>query len=266
MHIVDKRKSHFMWNLTSSDQGNITYGSNWTDFLTAMTTATEITVADFNGDGKSNVMVNYNPMSLVGCLNCPTGKIWTYTGCTDMELFYSMGYNTAAPQFQQYSLVNDVGPLAGAYEVTGDFNGDGRTDLAFYAVGDNSCGVVPHITVDQSGSSHYGIDDFFQFTFNALGQERLMQTITDGFNHVESFSYKPLTDPTVHGKGANSVFPLLSIQSPMYVLNTAQLPTDVLVGSTPHTTQLHISTIMRLLILAVWDFWVFKLFSASLMC
>ncbi|MBO9563069.1 MAG: VCBS repeat-containing protein [Niastella sp.] len=123
-----------------------------------------IQVADFNGDGKSDILQGF-----------------TVSGASPNQskfsLYYSRGSVTGFyhEQYTYYNLLalGIYGSSQGI--VSGDFNGDGRADII----------NRPNI---------YSPADFI--SFKPFGKERMLAKITDGHNTTLSFEYKLLTDKT----------------------------------------------------------------------
>jgi len=133
--------------------------------------------------------------------------------------------------------------------ITGDFNGDGKTDFArvgptyahiFLSNGDGSFstpvfsfpgwnfGADPNywqmITGDFDGDGKTGfarLGPTYAHVFLSAGTiGDLATSIGDGLGSVYSITYKPLTDSSVYAKDAGAVYPVLDRQVPMYVVSS----------------------------------------------
>lgn len=184
--------------------GGGSYGLNWDgdeenlgtnyNYQFALNAPQELIVSDYNGDGKSDVLFKWNH----------------HPGCDfNVRLYYSTGLS-----FKKFEM--DIGAEFGNDCMVGDFNGDGRADLTFYNTESSSpCNTGVNVSTN------------YQFSFNPFGQERLLHKISDAFNQITQFSYKPLTDPAVHVKGTSHTYPVTSIQIPMYVVNNVAVPDGI---------------------------------------
>mgnify|MGYP002397572914 CR=1 FL=1 len=137
------------------------FSFNQTVTLNSSYCSDRIVIGDFNGDGKSDILHGKSN-------NCSsTGVLYTY---------YSKGLGSGFHMEQSimpWALSptnNDTNPFT-----TGDFNGDGRTDL-LNVVNNSGYGGIVYLKPN--------------------GQERLLQKITDGHNNTIAFQYKLLTDKT----------------------------------------------------------------------
>ncbi|MBS1595573.1 MAG: glycohydrolase toxin TNT-related protein [Bacteroidetes bacterium] len=164
-------------------------------------------VGDFNGDGKSDILLSSN---LVAKLD---NEHWFYYGCGDLTMYYSAG-----SAFKEYVIAKGLSPMKANYSVLGDFNGDGRTDLSFYHVVSDLCTSLP--------KTHGNYDDYFQFSFNPKSLQRFLLTVTDGFEQTKTFNYKPLTNSfgPIHTRGTSSTYPLISVQYPLFVVSSVTEP------------------------------------------
>jgi hypothetical protein len=137
-----------------------------------------------------------------------------------------------------------AGNWQAAYRILpSDYNGDGVTDLVlvgsantYFCAGpgistSNNC--VAKVTGNWQGfdirPGDYdgdGTADLFlisdasrYFVEMGVGKPDRVSTITNGLGASTSITYKPLTDASVYVKGTGSVYPVVDIQAPMYVVS-----------------------------------------------
>ena len=203
-------------------------------------------VADFNGDGKSDLY-----WFSADAYGRATGERYLWLGKGDSS--FSVYYNVAG----QSGTYDDYLPRMA------DFNGDGKTDVLWFAAnahgkatgpkyiwfsnGDGSFDVtssfggvtgsyvdyVPRVA-DFSGG---GESDILWFSADAYGRgtgERyiwfagnvppdLFSSVDDGFGAKVQLSYKPLTDSSVYTKGSGATYPEIDLQVPSYVVSRAEV-------------------------------------------
>jgi hypothetical protein len=143
-----------------------------------------ITVRDFNGDGKSDII--------------ETSVIY-YLNETEIRVFYSNGN-----QFNSNSQVvthNVLGQIHVESCTFGDFSGDGSTDIFSEGYDEPSPLFLLSIPVKQKD---------------------MVIKIANGFGVQTDITYKPLTDPDnlIYEKGNSSEYPLTDIQAPLYVVSS----------------------------------------------
>jgi RHS repeat-associated protein len=119
----------------------------------------KIIVADYNGDGKSDILHGYNYF------------INGVASTSKLSLYYSKGKNTTGSFFYEQYPYGTV--LTGVDLLAADFNADGRADII------NSISYDVHLAAIKS-----------------FGQEKLLTNITTGHNVSTDFQYKLLTDKT----------------------------------------------------------------------
>jgi RHS repeat-associated protein len=159
----------------------------------------KVLTADFNGDGKTDILHWYN-FFVAGVAT--TSKLSTY---------YSKGL-TSAFFYEQYT----YNKILGADIITGDFNGDGKNDFI------NRMGIT-------SGAAEF-------IAIKQFGQEKLLKKITTGHNVTTEFNYKLLTDKTVYPyfydrtvslDASPNVFPFNYVQLPAYMLSSLIVPDGI---------------------------------------
>jgi hypothetical protein len=159
----------------------------------------KIVWGDFNGDGRSDMASFINSTTLQVCLSKGNG----FAPCTNWTL--PAGF---------------VGPSANDTVadkvVTGDFNGDGRTDIGLIIGGT--------------------IRVLFAGTASLANPTDVVTKITNGLSAYTDITYAPLTDDTVYARSAITLAAQeIEIQSPMYVVK--QTRSDAGLTATATTLQ-----------------------------
>jgi RHS repeat-associated protein len=159
----------------------------------------KIVVADFNGDGKSDILHGY--------------PIWV--GITSTSSKFSMYYSrgTNSPFYYEQNDYNSTLPLIDL--VTGDFNGDGSSDI-----------LLKGISTYTSGDIIY---------FKPKSQERILQKITTGHNVTTTLTHKLMTKdvyPYVYNRiadldASSNQAPFNYIQLPMYLVASISNPDGI---------------------------------------
>ncbi|MDP4262233.1 MAG: SpvB/TcaC N-terminal domain-containing protein [Bacteroidota bacterium] len=152
------------WGIMYSDGKSYSGAYPFTFQQTVATSGLDVTdkiiVADFDGDGKSDILHGYNYY---------VGGVAT---SSRLSCYYSKGFSLSNSFYYEQYTFND--PLnMSADMISGDFNGDGRNDL-----------------INRFSSS---ADFIF---IKPLGTERLLSKVTNGHNATTDFGYKLLTDQT----------------------------------------------------------------------
>ncbi len=167
-------------------------------------------VADFNGDGKSDIFWNYVD---VDGLSLGQRKAWL-----------SNGDGT-------FTVINNFGGLDGSYAspwkaTVGphtDFNGDGKADVFWHTV-NMDWPMYPF-----SGSSRaLGTTD------NTLAD--LLRTITTGLGAVTTISYDTLSHGAIYSRDNTAVYPQADIMVPVYVVSRVDAPALATFGGSPYGT------------------------------
>lgn len=198
------RSSNGSWNIlfsTGTDFIVVPFSFNQPVLMNGSYTDDKIVVADYNGDGKSDIVHGF-PVWVNGTSNTSKFSLYYSKGLTSVASFY----------YEQYSYNNVLtfGDL-----ITGDFNGDGRTDL------------INRISVNSPA-------DFI--AFKSFGQDRLLKKITTGHNVTTSFEYKLLTDKTTYPyfydrtvslDGPLNLNPFNYVELPIYALSGITLPDGI---------------------------------------
>src|SRR5678815_1723433 len=83
--------------------------------------------------------------------------------------------------------------------ITGDFNGDGKTDFARLGP------TYAHVFLSAG----------------TIGD--LATSISDGLGSVYSIAYKPLTDASVYARETGASYPMMDVQAAMYVVSSSAL-------------------------------------------
>jgi RHS repeat-associated protein len=163
------------------------YGYNVTD---------KITVADFNGDGKADILHGYNYF------------VNGFASTSKLSFYYSRGKASSTPFYYEQYPYNKV--LSNIDLITGDFNADGITDLI----------------------SRYPNESSILY-IKPLSQKNLLQKITTGHNSTTTFNYKLLTDKstypyfydrTISLDDPANLNPFNYVQFPMHALSSITAP------------------------------------------
>lgn len=148
----------------------------------------QIHIADYDGDGKSDVLH----------MKRNTTNPAYYTN-TYFDIYFG-GLSGYYMSFDYNGFVDkDVMP------VVGDMNGDGKADLNFV----------------RNGSS--GTPKIHTLFFNQFSKHHLLEKVTDGWNRTTTFGYNLLTEAGGHfTKGSFSSYPMNSPQYGIYVVTSMQ--------------------------------------------
>jgi RHS repeat-associated protein len=164
-----------------------------------------IIVTDFNNDGKSDVIIvdaTYDDWEH------SWGKSWkSFTG------MYTYWYKSTgeALELLKTTFSSDAGDAYNQFFITGDFNGDGHTDLINYGYDCNNQTSMERTwrLYDAPGLN---------------GESGAITCIANSFNVRTKFGYKSLTDKNVYTTTTTSAYPLTTITAPLFVVS--ELKTD----------------------------------------
>lgn len=205
---------------------------------------------DFNGDGIMDYLSHYPDVDNYRkfFINYNEGK----TSDNSFNFSTSDSYINFTEINKDYETTNKTQAL-----LTGDYNGDGKTDIAFFykASGNDNFNIYystgisftretynfsvtstdyyyPIRTADFNGD---GRDDILHYNkatgayyilyFKPKGKERLLKKVSDGLLNVTEFTYKLLTeDPDYSFTNVAGQFPLNEIRPAMYVVDKTKIP------------------------------------------
>ena len=185
-------------------------------------------IGDFNGDGLKD---------MAGFLGTPG------SGTAPWKICLSTGIDFSCSDWTAHN--------AGLQGSVGDFNGDGRTDLAAYnssltqwrmclSIGTGfTCSMWSGASHDEAQGDYNGdgIDDFaaytgssgnWRFSFSLKDERSLIQTITRG-GVVTGIEYNGMSAPgqLVYTKESSAVYPYTDIQSPMWLVRRTTVTNGV---------------------------------------
>jgi len=181
-------------------------GTNWAVQPFSFTTAPQqnefVTIGDFNGDGKSDVVLKRNSNN---------SSSHNY-----FDVYYSLGCTPGLPPSFHLESSPDYEMACTSNLVTSDIDGDGRADII--NVPKNACLGGPDESV---------------ISFKNKGQEQILQGVIDGMGNSTAFQYQNLTSNLDYTKGSGSTYPLNDFQYPMYTVNAITVPNGI--GGTTET-------------------------------
>ncbi|MCD4792173.1 MAG: FG-GAP-like repeat-containing protein [Bacteroidales bacterium] len=134
-------------------------------------------VADYNGDGKADVLEQYDISGNQSRFN----------------IFYSQGNSF----IKEANNIEDIYPYIQEFRVNADFNGDGKQDCLL-------------------NTGHY-TNYRKVIYFHPHEQKNLVKSITNGYNNIIQFEYKPITSSDVYTKGSGANFPVIDFQGALFV-------------------------------------------------
>lgn len=217
---------HTVYSFSNNASGTISV-SQLNDLPNANTlpnSSQPVILGDFNGDRKTDILTKNS------------------TGTWFIE--YSTGR-----WFRPWSDITSLKLLFGD-PVVDDFDGDGRSDVAFIALGDD--GRFRVVLNFSTGSSFYrkvpttptqlivntgdfngdgkadmiGVSQIY--SFNKDSKNHLLEKVKNGFNVTTSVNYKLMTEGgTFYTKGTTSTYPLNSIQIPLYLVSSVTNPNGI---------------------------------------
>ena len=152
----------------------------------------KIMVADYNGDGKSDILHAY----MISPYNQPNPA-------SVIKIYYSLGDNV----FTTPNAINVSNDLDQETLMYGDFNGDGNVDYLRRPYND----ALP-------------VDFYY---FNKDNKELLLQKVLNGFNQLTTFTYDYLTRENVYVKETDATYPLIDVQPPIAVITSVTVPDGV---------------------------------------
>ncbi len=141
---------------------------------------------DFNGDGKADMATWNAPFSNSRLNIAISAGDGVWSDGTGLGVGFGAASATAISN-------------ANALNMSGDFNGDGKTDMLVWG----------------SPSANQ-----FNLWLNEGPPPRLVQRVTNGHGGYTQFGYKMLTDESVHTKGTGLTFPYYSLQAPLAVVSS----------------------------------------------
>ena len=169
-------------------------------------TGDQLSIADFNGDGKSDIYHGWQVSS----------------GNASMDVYYGTGF-TETPQATNFIRNNQTwsgnlgtspnpGNLGAIPLFVGDANGDGRADLINFR------------------DIYTPMDIFY---FRKEGTENLLANVKNGYGHEIRFNYKKLTDQaSFYTQGPLTAYPLLTMQLPIYAVSEQRAQNGLLSENT----------------------------------
>ena len=195
---VCKPKTTFDWQDGGNDLAFTGNGSGvthafWNTVIDSGTYKGKSFVGDFNGDGKSDLMMIYRDPN--------SSKVSIYHWHADETGKLAFAGNGNGGTHAYWNAVIDNNTYKGKSFV-GDFNGDGKSDLMMIYRDPNS----PKVSI---------------YHWNALTPfPDLLKSITNGDDLTTSITYKPITDNAVYTKDQPPQDPdVRNVQAPIYVVS-----------------------------------------------
>jgi hypothetical protein len=182
-------------------------------------------VGDFNGDGKSDMVSLRHGFSGTLLMNLSNGA--------------NVNVGQWVPSQAAFGANFDI-------RCTGDFNGDGRTDLfgfnngsakLFLSIGYRFIEVpLPNIPASSfnniqcgdfngDGLADIAIDGQYYWS-SAPGAIDVLSQVNNGLGHIHKVEYKSITDDSIYTKGAGATYPMVDLQTPMQVVVRTQSGND----------------------------------------
>jgi RHS repeat-associated protein len=185
----------------------------------------EFEIADFNGDGLSDVLLTQSAFKRIDYSNNINEFMKVEISHT---IYFSTGNNFTSKVFADNRIINDVklfppwGKQFKVNQAISDFNGDGKSDIlssCYYVskLGELKENVLPTIS-----------------SFNPLTKDGTLDKIADGFKQITEIGYKYLTEDGVYTKNKASVYPVNVLKIPIKVASLVIVPNGI--GGTVQTT------------------------------
>ncbi|NLE05703.1 MAG: hypothetical protein GX638_13020 [Crenarchaeota archaeon] len=166
-------------------------------------------VMDFDNDGKDDIIIIESDYKKKNS-NWPSTSVYGEFRSSYVAWYKSSGTGVSEikkllTNKEDYSYIN--------YVTTGDFDGDGRTDLV-------------NFSSNLYNSVEKNTGKFFLHSSRKINfSEGLVTNIKDGFNNTISFSYKPLTDNSIYSIGNvdKNNEPIFRVRGPLVVTSTISM-------------------------------------------
>ena len=205
-------------------------------------------VGDFNGDGKTDVLTGTGIIELP---NFITWQVKLSTGyISDFPTRHPIPdlpmVSTPVVQAHMEPMIgNGFTPIDGGYAkvtCTGDFNGDGRTDIlagqylylstgnGFYLASSSVPSVPPSVPVFCDDFNGDGLTDIYiasgYFGSDSPGARDVLSQVNTGLGYIRKITYKSITDDSVYTKYSGATMPQIDVQTPINVVSRTQSGND----------------------------------------